>query len=935
MKKFLLLLLGALLTLPAIAQTFTYEYMGQTLNYEIIDKTAKTARSVSNYPSTITGEVVFPSFVKYEGIDYTLIEIGMATFYGQAITAVTIPNTVVKIEENAFYQCRNLSQVKLGNSVETIGFYAFGSCAITELTIPSSVKTIGRSAFSSNSKLSKINLGKGVETIEENAFGHCSISNLTIPSSVKTIGSSAFSNCKIEKLFFENGIETIGENAFRDNLLTEVAFPSSVRTIDDQAFSQCFNLSKITFGDSLETIGYMAFLDSKCTELVIPNSVKSIGHSAFNTMSDGSTLEKVILGESLESLGVYAIGGDYEMKSKNIKFLLIKRPQIYSKLPLDNGANIIVPESVLDGYKEEYASDIEKESLQFMSVYFEPELEDNTLIMGRNQTKSFSVALKGAEVTNGFQTDITLPAGLAIATKDGKLDVTLGDGKTASHVLTASKVSGDNEYRIIVYSKKNELFTSGDGMLTIGFTSDATFKGGDIKFSNTTFSIVENESIKTDDVIVTVPSVISVEWVKVTPDKTELNLGKNLQMTAEVGPEEATKKDVVWSSSNTAVATVDANGLVTPVAKGEATILATAADGSGVTGSSIIIVTNYAQSFTFKDKSMRIEEDETKQLEPVFTPANAEELGLLWSSTDASVAYVDSDNVLHTLRPGNVTITAVNEASGLSATIDVEVTAVLYGDANDNGVVTIDDVVSEVSYILEKDPAPFSFKKADVNRDRVVNIIDVSKTVTIIMSANPSAASMRRLINGEHSWQVGMKADEVNVEESGHALMTIDLAEIADITAIQGDITLPAGIRITDIRLAGAQGSDHIVDFAQVGDDVVRFAIYSLSLDRLTENTPMLEVEMDCCHDYVDRYANIDAIYASDTDCKPLNFEPVCVTIKDKFNGVESLNPDNIPANTDVYNLQGICIKRDATADDIKALTPGLYIIGGTKVLVK
>lgn len=49
--------------------------------------------------------------------------------------------------------------------------------------------------------------------------------------------------------------------------------------------------------------------------------------------------------------------------------------------------------------------------------------------------------------------------------------------------------------------------------------------------------------------------------------------------------------------------------------------------------------------------------------------------------------------------------------------------------------------------------------------------------------------------------------------------------------------------------------------------------------------------------------------------------------------GISDVTADeNVP--NDVYNMQGVCIKRNATADDVKALTPGLYIVGGKKVFV-
>lgn len=73
-----------------------------------------------------------------------------------------------------------------------------------------------------------------------------------------------------------------------------------------------------------------------------------------------------------------------------------------------------------------------------------------------------------------------------------------------------------------------------------------------------------------------------VEVATVTLDKTEAELteaGATVQLTATVAPENATDKAIKWTSSDEKVATVDANGLVTAVANGTATITATAANG--------------------------------------------------------------------------------------------------------------------------------------------------------------------------------------------------------------------------------------------------------------------------------------------------------------------------------------------------------------------
>ena len=71
---------------------------------------------------------------------------------------------------------------------------------------------------------------------------------------------------------------------------------------------------------------------------------------------------------------------------------------------------------------------------------------------------------------------------------------------------------------------------------------------------------------------------VTMQVSSVALDKTsaELQVGKTLTLTATVTPDNATDKAVVWTSSNDAVATVDANGVVTAKAEGTATITATA-----------------------------------------------------------------------------------------------------------------------------------------------------------------------------------------------------------------------------------------------------------------------------------------------------------------------------------------------------------------------
>jgi uncharacterized protein YjdB len=84
--------------------------------------------------------------------------------------------------------------------------------------------------------------------------------------------------------------------------------------------------------------------------------------------------------------------------------------------------------------------------------------------------------------------------------------------------------------------------------------------------------------------------IVKVESIELGSNHTDWVVGEIAQLTATVKPENATIGMVEWSSSNTKVATVDENGMVTAVGQGTATITAKAIDGSGVKGTLTIKV---------------------------------------------------------------------------------------------------------------------------------------------------------------------------------------------------------------------------------------------------------------------------------------------------------------------------------------------------------
>ena len=291
--------------------------------------------------SGLTGSLSIPNSVTYIGgrafsgcsgltsvtIPNSVTYIGRGAFcYCSGLTNVNIPNTVTSIENSTFYDCTSLTSIDIPNSVTTIGESAFSGCSglTGSLSIPNSVTFIGSAAFSGCSGLTgSLSIPNAVTTIGESVFSGCSglTGSLSIPNAVTTIGDYAFSNCSglTGALTLPNSVTSIGIAAFRGcSSLTSVTIPNSVTRIIDYTFQGCtaldtlyfnavscadfsvtanvrpffnLNISTINIGDDVQKIpAYFAYSLSKLKTLTIGKSVTSIGRSAFQGCTALDTL---------------------------------------------------------------------------------------------------------------------------------------------------------------------------------------------------------------------------------------------------------------------------------------------------------------------------------------------------------------------------------------------------------------------------------------------------------------------------------------------------------------------------------------------------------------------------------------------------------------------------------------------------------------------
>lgn len=154
-------------------------------------------------------------------------------------------------------------------------------------------------------------------------------------------------------------------------------------------------------------------------------------------------------------------------------------------------------------------------------------------------------------------------------------------------------------------------------------------------------SVSDPEVTETWHVLVTQP----VKKITVTAGSRNVAAGSTLALQAVCSPDNASIKTVTWSSRQPAVATVDADGVVTGLKKGTVVITATAADGSNAKGSVTINVTQPVTTLQMKQDVITVDTGRSRQAQVNVLPASASDKGLSWESSDEGVATVENGRI--------------------------------------------------------------------------------------------------------------------------------------------------------------------------------------------------------------------------------------------------------------------------------------------------
>ncbi len=170
------------------------------------------------------------------------------------------------------------------------------------------------------------------------------------------------------------------------------------------------------------------------------------------------------------------------------------------------------------------------------------------------------------------------------------------------------------------------------------------------------------------------PTPLVIESLSFTDTNVSVKKGNTLQLVVKVIPTELSGTKLTWKSSNSNIVSVDENGKITGLEVGTATITVTSSNGKTATCEVTVTTDTIAVTkITLSSDTNRIDVDSFAQITAKIEPANATDRELIWSSSDPSIATVDSKGLVKGLKPGTVTITATTKDGKVKGTITITV----------------------------------------------------------------------------------------------------------------------------------------------------------------------------------------------------------------------------------------------------------------------
>ena len=290
----------------------------ENLQSFFIDEDAANFKTVDGVLYSKDGKTLWRYPINKSGKSYTIAsgvtKVGNSAFYkSKNLTSVKMPNTVVTLAPYAFGAAGSLESVNLSTSLATIDKYAFSGTSIAAFDLPSTVATVNKYAF----QITKVTIttftirgDSKSATVDANAFGS-STKVTTVnyggfgsdwdSSSWKTALDGKYTNLNYRYVIDSNGKLTdyLGDDE-------ELNLPTRVKIIDDSAFKHTTKLKTLWIPSSVTSIGTSAFDSCKSlTKFTV--SSENTAYKAENGVlytKDGKTLFRYPIAKTATSFAV-------------------------------------------------------------------------------------------------------------------------------------------------------------------------------------------------------------------------------------------------------------------------------------------------------------------------------------------------------------------------------------------------------------------------------------------------------------------------------------------------------------------------------------------------------------------------------------------------------------------------------------------------------
>lgn len=636
-------------------------------------------------------------FTYSDGILYDKNKTELIKCVNKRINCINIANTVKTIRDYAFSECNELlGPINLPSGLTSIGENAFFNCnSLTgDVIIPDSVTSIGKCAFYGCNNITSLTISNGITTIPEDCFEYCfNLKEIVIPNSVKEIGDRAFFDCSsIEKLDLGIGVTKIGNWAFDylTSLKEDLIIPDSVISIGDCAFHNSPLIDGfIVIGSNVSEIGVSAFYNSQNTKgIVFKGSLPSI--------TDYTFLEPRVPYYYLEEKSGFVqalYGKDTRIYSNNPVVTYMVNNDVYNQVELST-YGISVNEFADPNFNEYefkgwyYDENFEQE-YNFSDIIMNDttlyaklesknriEFNESELLIeeGKSQKLVYSYMLESGASINDISWESSNTE-VASIDENGNVNA-ISEGETT---ITASYKDATAQINVIVFKARNSISFSEEQLrvvvdnvidlrenLDFHLLDEATFEDIVWTSSNEEVATVLDgkvTAISEGNAIITasyedVRDTIEIQVVKknkleITTEDFVIKSGKNQSIEIDYYFNDgATNNDIVWTSSNASVATIE-NGTIIAKLPGEVTVTASYKDAQD----SIKITVVNMDEILFENTSLNIENTiHTYDLAYTFYSYDYDIKDIVWSSSNNEVATIEN-GTLNIISNGQTIIT--------------------------------------------------------------------------------------------------------------------------------------------------------------------------------------------------------------------------------------------------------------------------------------